>query len=162
MMQELINELADSALSRWMLDSFWAWPMLEILHFIGLSILLGSLLLFDLRLTGLFRSIPLTATRALLPWAIGGFAINLLSGVLFFVGDPARYSINVGFQLKMLLIIVAGLNAAWFMRRFGGTLQNVQPGSHAPPGARLLAVISLVCWCAVLLLGRLIPYVGTG
>jgi hypothetical protein len=81
MMQELINELADSALSRWMLDSFWAWPMLEILHFIGLSILLGSLLLFDLRLTGLFRSIPLTATRALLPWAIGGFAINLLSGV---------------------------------------------------------------------------------
>jgi hypothetical protein len=86
----------------------------------------------------------------------------MTSGVLFFVGDPGRYAINIGFQLKMLLVLLAGINALWFMRQFGASLAEWQTGNDVPRLARVLAMISLLTWIAVLLLGRLIPYVGTG
>jgi hypothetical protein len=93
---------------------------------------------------------------------IAGFVVNISSGVLFFVGDPGRYAVNTGFQVKMLLVLLAGLNAWWFMRRFGMALSTWQSNRYIPLLARVLAIISLCTWIAVLLLGRLIPYVGTG
>jgi hypothetical protein len=80
------------------------------------------------------------STHRLLPWAVIGFVMNLVSGFLFFMGDPGRYSINIGFQIKMVLVLVAGLNVLIFA----------------------LAWVSLAAWTGVLLLGRLIPYIGTG
>jgi hypothetical protein len=161
-MQTLIERIQQTALSEAMLNSAWAWPVLEILHFMGLSLLLGALIVFDLRIAGLFRALPTAALRSLPRLMIAGFAINMTSGVLFFVGDPGRYAINIGFQLKMLLVLLAGINALWFMRQFGASLAEWQTGNDVPRLARVLAMISLLTWIAVLLLGRLIPYVGTG
>ena len=161
-MEPIIDWLQQTALSQALMDSAWAWPLLEILHFMGLSLLLGSLIIFDLCLVGIFPALPPASLRRLPLLMIAGFVINLSSGALFFVGDPGRYAINIGFQLKMLLVILAGINAFWFMYRFRGALDGWQSVADVPVSARVLAMISLLVWFGVLLLGRLIPYVGTG
>jgi hypothetical protein len=161
-MQALIDWLRQSALNEALMDSAWAWPLLEILHFMGLSLLLGALIVFDLRMCGLFAAMPVTALRSLPRQMIAGFIINMTSGVLFFVGDPGRYAINIGFQVKMLLVLLAGINALWFMHKFGAALPGWQATGDVPRPARVLAMVSLLTWIGVLLLGRLIPYVGTG
>jgi hypothetical protein len=161
-MQTLIERIQQTALSEAMLNSAWAWPLLEILHFMGLSLLLGALIVFDLRIAGLFRGLPTAALQSLPRLMIAGFFINLVSGVLFFVGDPGRYAINIGFQLKMLLVLLAGINALWFMRQFGASLAAWQTSRDVPWLARALAFFSFLPWIALLLLARLIPSVGTG
>ena len=140
----------------------WTWVILESLHFIGLSILIGSLLVIDLRLAGFFKRLPIEATHQLLPWVFLGFGINLLSGVLFFFGDPGRYSINIGFQIKFLLIFLAGLNALWFYRSINRDMRSWEPHGTTTGLAKVIGGVSLAFWFAVLIFGRLIPYVGTG
>lgn len=161
-MQQLVEWLQQTALSAWLLNSAWAWPVLEILHFMGLSLLLGALIIFDLALAGMMTMVPLAAVRPLPRVMIAGFAVNLGSGALFFVGDPSRYAINTGFQFKMLLVLLAGINAFWFMRVYGAALPHWVTRRDVPRVARALASVSLLTWLGVLLLGRLIPYVGTG
>jgi hypothetical protein len=152
----------DSALNQWIQDTYWLWPVLEILHFMGLSLLLGGLLVMDLRLAGHFRGFELEATHRLLPVVFIGFGLNLVTGILFFYGDPMRYSINIGFQIKMLLVGIAGLNALLYYWKVRPLLSALDSDSEPPPLARAVAYTSLAVWGVVLLCGRLIPYVGTG
>ena len=161
-MQAIISAIENSAINEWVLGSAWVWPILEIVHFVGLSLLLGSMLVVDLRLAGLFRRIDLKATHRLLPWAAIGFVMNFVSGTLFVLGDPARYYANIGFRFKMLLVLIAGLNALWFYFRINPVLRDWDPHGDTPTIAKTIAVVSLATWAGVLLLGRLIPYIGTG
>lgn len=162
MIDSLVQMIEGSPVNNWILSSQWLWPGMEILHFIGLSLLLGSMLVVDLRLAGLLRRMNIRATHSLLPWAIIGFCLNLASGVVFLLGDPARYVVNIGFQLKMLLVLIAGINALWFFRRINPQVNSWDPHGDTPTGAKFVAVLSLSAWFGVLLLGRLIPYIGTG
>ncbi len=147
---------AGSSLNLWIAQTYWLWPVLEILHFIGLSLLFGGLLIVDLRMLGLFSSIAQEKVYQLLPLVIVGFVLNLLTGVLFFFGDPGRYSINIAFKTKMVLVLLAGCNALLFH-------VAVQPASsRAPQWQKCSAAVSLLAWTGVLLFGRLIPYIGTG
>lgn len=161
-MESLIATLEGSAINGWVLGSSWVWPLLEILHFIGLSILLGSLFVIDLRLAGFFRRIDIRATHKLLPWTLVGFSLNLVTGTLFVIGDPARYFANIGFRIKMLLVILAGLNALWFYFKINTAMRSWDPHGDTPALAKTIAFLSLGIWSGVLLLGRLIPYIGTG
>jgi hypothetical protein len=161
-MDALVQAIEGGAINSWILSSYWLWPMLEIIHFVGLSLLLGAMLIVDLRLAGYFRQIDIMATHRLLPWATFGFLLNLVTGTLFFIGDPARYSINIGFQIKMVLVLIAGLNALWFIWKINPRVASWDAHGDTPKDAKAVAVLSLLAWLAVLLLGRLIPYVGTG
>ena len=161
-MESLIAAIEGCPVNAWVLGSAWVWPILEILHFVGLSLLLGSLLVIDLRLAGLFRGISIGATHKLLPWTFIGFVLNLVTGTLFVLGDPARYFANIGFRIKMLLVLIAGLNALWFYWKINSAMHTWDPHGDTPALAKTIAVISLGTWCGVLLLGRLIPYIGTG
>lgn len=161
-MQGLIERIEGSAINSFVLDSTWVWPILEILHFVGLSLLLGSLLVVDLRMAGFFRQLNVSATHKLLPWAVAGFTINLATGFLFLMGDPVRYAANIGFRLKMLLVLVAGVNTLWFWLAVTPSVKNWEAHADTPAVAKLIAWISLGTWFGVLLLGRLIPYIGTG
>ena len=78
------------------------------------------------------------------------------------MGDPARYTANIGFRWKMVLVLIAGLNALWFWIRINPVMKTWEPHADAPFVAKAMAWISLGSWFAVLLLGRLIPYIGTG
>ncbi|MBT8079638.1 MAG: hypothetical protein KJO31_13755 [Gammaproteobacteria bacterium] len=160
--ESVVNWIEGGVINSWVVGSAWVWPTLEILHFVGLSLLLGAIVVVDLRMAGLIRSLELTAVTRLLPLAGLGFLINVTTGVLFFFGDPARYSVNVGFQIKMLLVVLAGVNALWFFMKIEPQVQHWTPGSAPPLTARLVGVTSLATWFGVLLLGRLIPYIGTG
>src|SRR5262245_12095092 len=86
--------------------STWLWPLCEILHFFGLSLLIGVAGLFDLRLLGFMKRVPISAAWTLMPWAKAGFALAALTGVTFFVGAPDQYIDNPAFYAKVLFLIV--------------------------------------------------------
>ena len=162
MLRDFALTLVDSPLNQWISATYWLWPVLETLHFIGLSLPLGGLIIIDLRLAGHFRVVDLAATHKLLPVVFLGFGLNLCTGILFFYGDPMRYAINIGFQIKMVLVIIAGLNALLYYWKVSPLVAGWGAGTTPPPLARIVAYTSLTVWTGVLLSGRLIPYVGTG
>ena len=158
----LADIAADSSLNLWIAETYWLWPVLEIVHFIGLTLMLGGLIVIDLRMAGHLRVLKSGSTHQLLPLVILGFILNLTTGVLFFYGDPGRYSINIGFQIKMVLVMIAGLNALLYHWKVSPLIQAHADATGAPLLAKCSAYTSLSMWFGVLLAGRLIPYVGTG
>jgi hypothetical protein len=140
----------------------WTWPIAETLHFFGLCLLFGALLVIDLRLLGVNRLLPAISVHDLLPVAYVGFGINLATGLLFYVGDPHRYTINIAFQLKMLLVVLAGLNALYYQIKIHPQVANWNESTEIPTNAKAVGALSLVLWFGVLSYGRLIPYLGTG
>ena len=163
MIETLTNEIMASQLSEWIQATYWLWPVLEIIHFFGLTLLMGGLIIVDLRMIGFFPTINLQGVKKLLPFVIFGFLLNLITGILFVYGDPSRYAINIGFQIKLILILLAGCNAAIYHFKVEGYALELVSSSIRPPlTIKLVGLTSLSLWTGVLLLGRLIPYVGTG
>lgn len=162
MLENFAESIVNSSLTQWIQSVYWLWPALEITHFFGLTLLLGGLIIIDLRMVGFFPNIDHKVTHKLIPLVILGFILNLITGVLFFYGDPMRYSINIAFQIKMLLVLIAGCNAAIYHFKVYPTIGNINQQDSPPFVIAVVAVISLGGWTGVLLLGRLIPYIGTG
>ena len=163
MLETLTEEIMASQLSQWVQATYWLWPVLEIFHFFGLTLLMGGLILVDLRMMGFFSAISLQGIKKLLPLVILGFLMNLVTGIFFIYGDPSRYAINIGFQIKMVLVFLAGCNAAIYHFKIETYLLDLDSSTMRPPLAvKLVGFTSLSLWTGVLLLGRLIPYVGTG
>jgi hypothetical protein len=138
----------------------WVWPICEMLHFAGLSLLLGVVGLLDLRLLGFMRRVPVTALRALLPYGLAGFVINLVTGAIFFIGAPDQYIFNVAFYYKLLFLAVAGANALFFETTQGHRLVEYENGAITPTAFRVAGAVSLVSWLMVLYWGRMLPFVG--
>lgn len=160
MLESIVSLVDGSALNQWIVAAWWIWPIFEILHFFGLSLLFGGLLVIDLRLAGHFRRLDPVATHALIPLVLAGFIINLVTGILFFYGDPVTYASNAMFQLKMLLIACAGANALVYYWKVQPLLHTWTADTNPPPAAKTVAYVSLTLWTIVMLCGRLIPYVG--
>ena len=162
MIEALTEEMMASNLTQWIQATYWLWPILEIFHFFGLTLLMGGLIIVDLRMIGFFSDIRLEEVKKLLPLVIFGFLVNLITGVLFLFGDPSRYSINIGFQIKMILVLLAGCNAAIYHLKVEPLFSNLNLTDRLPLVIKITGFTSLTLWTGVLLLGRLIPYVGTG
>ena len=157
-MDNLLLSIETSALGQLVRNSIWLFPMAEILHFMGLSLLIGSLLVVDFRLLGYARNFPVAAVYRFLPLALAGFSINLVTGTLFFCSDPFQYYFNVAFRLKMLCILLAGLNALYFAI----AVHDKAAGSSArdaTPAIKAVSALSFMFWLCVIVLGRFIPYV---
>ena len=86
------------------MQTAWGWPAVESVHFLGLTLLFGSIVVWDLRLLGMARSVPIAAFHRLVPLAVLGFAINVASGSLFVMAEANQYVYNPAFQLKVLLL----------------------------------------------------------
>jgi Family of unknown function (DUF6644) len=161
-----MNHIYDWMLTTWInklvLGYAWSWPTLESLHFLGLCVLMGALLVMDLRLIGFQRTIPLKAVHSLMPWAIAAFCINLITGLGFFFGDPYNYAGNWSFWAKMILVVLAGLNFLFYYFAVEPALARLGPNDATPPLAKIVGVLSLTFWFGVLSFGRLLPYLGTG
>lgn len=141
-----------------LMHSAWAWPIAESLHFIGLSLLIGTIGLFDLRLLGVGRSIPIAAMHRLIPWGLLGFGINAVSGLGFLLAEPDQYVYNPSFHYKVLFIAVAGVNAlAFYLTSYRKvTAHGASP--DAPRAAKIIAVVSLSLWISVIVAGRLLTF----
>ena len=83
-----------------MLDNPWAWPICEVFHFVGLCLLFGVVLLVNLRLLGVVEGVALADVNRLLPWGIGGFGVNVVTGMLFFLASPDQYHAEPGVHME--------------------------------------------------------------
>jgi hypothetical protein len=155
---EFANWLAETSASKLILKYSWVWPAAQTLHFVGLALLVGVVGLLDLRLLGFGKGLPFSQLNRLVPWALLGFATNLITGALFFVGDPRTYVDNTAFYLKMLLIVIGGVNVFVFQLNYYSKVKALGPGSDAPLGAKIVATISLCLWIGVMYFGRMLPY----
>ena len=146
-----------------MLISKWWWAFMMDLHFIGLALLIGTVGILNLRMLGFAKPLPIAPLHRLMPWAMAGFGINTLTGILAFIGMPNYYAFDVAFWLKMLALLLLGLNAAaFYLTGAFRSVEHLGPGEDAPALAKFIAAASLVLWFAVIALGRYIqPFSDT-
>ena len=161
-MNSLINWMQSTWINNLAVGYAWSWPALETLHFFGMCVLFGALIIMDLRLIGWEKAAAVVDTDKLYPIALAGFGINLITGIIFCFGDPGRYFINISFQIKMVLLLLAGLNFLYYKLKVEHMLAAVGPGEDTPAIAKVVGAASLILWTGVLSYGRLIPYLGTG
>lgn len=132
-------------------ETAWLYPTANLVHLLGLVLLIGSIGVVDLRLIGLFRSLPLPAlSRALTPFAICGLLFLAASGTLLFAADATALAKSSRFQLKLVLIAIALCNALLFRFAWQGEEPRLL--------LRLLAAASITLWLLIAALGRLIAY----
>ncbi|MGE3841672.1 MAG: hypothetical protein AB7I50_08800 [Vicinamibacterales bacterium] len=136
----------------------WSWPAAESLHFVGLTLLFGSIAAWDLRLIGVARQVPVLALHRLIPFAVLGFLANASSGMLFLMTDPDQYIYNSAFHLKMVCLLLAGANVIVFYVTVFERVKSLEPGEALPPAARTSGAISLALWTAVIVCGRMITF----
>lgn len=139
-----------------LMNSRWGWPIAEIVHFFGICLLIGSVGLFDLRMMGLVRGLPLAALHRLVPFGILGFAMSAASGFLFVVSAPDQYLYNPAWQVKMALLAIAGFNMAVFYLTAAKRAYAVGAEGSPPFAVRAFAVVSLASWLGVIMAGRVI------
>ena len=109
-----MDSLEASGVARWMREALWAYPAVETVHIIGLALLFGTIVIVDLRLLGLGRNVSAVAvTRNVLPWTLAGFGVAAVTGSLMFTAHAADFATLPIFLLKMTLIVLGGINAAW-------------------------------------------------
>jgi len=154
---EVLHWIKELPLGLAVRQSRWLFAAGETFHFIGLCLLVGAMLVIDLRLLGFIRRIPIRAALAFLPFAIIGFLINLATGIEFFVSDPLMYWPNPAFKLKMFLILLAGLNALIFTVMEHRRVLVLGDEENTGTFTKVTAGLSLSLWLAVILLGRLLP-----
>jgi hypothetical protein len=136
----------------------WLYPTFETGHYIGLSLLVGGIMLIDLRVLGFAPRLPLKSMIGLLPFVWAGFVINVLTGSLLFIYGATNFGPNGAFQLKMLFMALAGLNALAFdlaVRRSGGSWVAAD---RPPTYVKGFATLSLVFWLCVVTTGRWMAY----
>jgi len=155
-----VQWLQGTPLSLWINQSTWVWPLCETLHFIGLSLLLGVTGFFDLRLIGFFKRVSVAAAKDLMPLALIGFGINAATGVVFLIGLPGQYVHNRIWWFKVGFILLAGLNALLYEGRWSAKALALTPGADTPGSLKLIGVVSLASWLAVLYCGRMLPFLG--
>jgi hypothetical protein len=159
-MDAVVAWLKGTALSNAIVTHVWVWPLCESLHFIGLALIIGIVGFLDLRLMGFMKRVPVGAIRDLMPLAIFGFLLNLVTGATFFIGTPEQYMHNVAWWAKVCFLIVAGLNALAFEVTVGPAVTGLAAGADTPFSAKLVGAVSLISWLGVLYWGRMLPFIG--
>ncbi|MEI9814256.1 MAG: DUF6644 family protein [Acidobacteriota bacterium] len=141
-------------------NGLYSFPMLESIHVIGLAVVFGTILIVDLRLMGV-ASISRPFQRMapeILKWTWVGFAITLITGALMFTTNATVYFHNTYFRIKMLLLLLAGVNMGIFELTTGKRAQQWGQEASTPPAARTAARLSLLIWVGVIITGRLIGF----
>ena len=144
----------------------WVWPFCETLHFVGMCVLLGTVGVVDLRVLGVAKGIPIKLLERFIPLGVIAFLVNLTTGFIFIagnpVGGPMEYLTNLSLQLKMLLVLIAGVNLLLFyVTRIHESLDSLPPDGDASGGAKAVAAVSLGAWIMVIVMGRFIMYNDT-
>jgi hypothetical protein len=128
----------------------------------GLCLVIGGAGFLDLRLMGFMRAVPVGKAKAFMSYAIAGFAINLVTGVLFFMMAPQMYAFSAAWWAKVFFIVLAGFNAMFFETTQGARVLTLGPEDDTPLTFKIVGGVSLFSWFAVLYFGRMLPYIGTG
>lgn len=141
-------------------ESLYAYPIVETVHVLAIALFGGTLAMIDLRLLGrACTGVPVSEmTRRLLPWTLAGFVVLVITGLLLFYAIPVRTYHSLWFRLKVLLMVVAALNAWWLHRRIARDRGQWDSAPTPPRAARVAAALSLAAWIGVIVAGRMIAY----
>ncbi len=141
-------------------ESILFYPLVETTHVLTLCLFVGMTATWDLRLVGIaFRRVPVSdVVNRLFPWAIAGFVLMVISGSLLFLSSPVRASQNIFFQIKMVAIALAGLNAFVFHRTVFRWVEEWNLADCVPVRARVAGLFSLFLWSVVVVCGRMQAY----
>lgn len=152
--------LAETEWSIALHESLWAYPIVESTHVWSLAFFVGLTAMMDLRLLGFaLTSVPMSQVlRRLLPWMIAGFVVMVVTGSLLFYAIPVRTYQSIFFRGKVILIVLAGLNAWAFHTGIGRRVGEWDTEPKPPRRARLAGGASLVFWMCVIFAGRMIAY----
>jgi hypothetical protein len=141
-------------------ESLWLYPIVEATHVWTLALFVGFAALLDLRLLGVaMKSVPVSElTQRLLPWMIGGFLLMVTTGLLLFYAIPVRTYQSVFFRLKVILLVLAGVNVWVFHSGVWRRVAEWDRDPVPPKRARVAGALSLLLWVGVIFAGRMIAY----
>jgi hypothetical protein len=141
-------------------ESFYMYPLLESVHVLTLCVFVGMAVMLDLRLLGwTLKGVPVSQlTDRLMPWMAAGFAVMVLTGFLLVYAIPIRSYQSIWFRVKVVLLILAGLNAWVFHANAHRHVAEWDLTPTPPKGARLAGAFSLALWIAIIVAGRMIAY----
>jgi uncharacterized membrane protein len=137
----------------------WWWASMMVMHFVGLSLIIGVVGAINLRIMGFAKELPLAPLHRLLPLAMAGLGINVVTGMLAFIGMPAYYTADIAFWFKLGALMLLGLNAAvFYLTGIFDRVERLAPGEDASLSAKIVAASSLVLWFTVIVSGRYIQH----
>ena len=151
---EILTWIRNSSLAEWINSYAVVWPTLETIHFVSLCVLFGAVLLIDLRLIGFYKERCAPMVQFLIRVALAAFATNFATGVLFIFGNTFKYVGNAAFNLKMFLILVAGINALYYKLRLSQLVET----NEVTAASIAVGYLSLLLWSAVIVCGRMITF----
>ena len=156
----LLDALEEGSFAAAMRDSMWLYPAVETVHIIGFVILVGAVIMFDLRVLGISKRVPVRMlAQHLLPWSVAALLLIVPAGFLMFSADATSLISNRAFVVKMVLLMLAATNAAAFHLGSFRSVEQWDLGVPAPRSARLHSGASLFIWLGVITCGRMIAYV---
>ncbi len=152
--------LAETPWSIALHESQYGYTLVESVHVWALCIFLSMAVLLDLRLLGwAFRDVPVSSMiRRILPWSKAGFVVMVISGALLFYGIPVRTYHSIFFRFKLILLVLAGVNAWWFHATVERSIFTWDASPGIPRRARLAGALSLAIWASIVVAGRMIAY----
>jgi hypothetical protein len=141
-------------------ESLFMYPLIESTHVLALTLFVGLAVMLDLRLLGLtLKDVPVSEVLdRVLPWTKAGFVVMMVTGLLLFYAIPVRNYQNIFFRIKVVMLLLAGLNVWVFHTRVERRVADWDLDPVAPKGARVAAVVSLILWAAIVVAGRMIAY----
>jgi hypothetical protein len=157
----ILQWINDQPLAENIRGSYWMFPAIETIHVIAIVIVLGSITRLDMRLMGLvWQNRPVTeVSDEMLPWTWTSFVVATVFGLLLWSSKPMEYFQIAFFDVKMLLILLAGLNMLLFQFVTFRTVAQWDRNPLPPPRARLAGALSMAFWLSVVICGRLIGFV---
>ena len=155
---EIIGWLTSTPVNTIVMGYRWVWPSAEILHFCALAVMVGTVGTFDLRLLGLAKGVAPATLHRSLRYGVAAFVLSALTGSLFIFGQPDQYFYNAAFKLKVIALLLLGLNVLFFYTFEARRVLALEPSGDAPPRAKIIAAISLMLLVSIMLFGRMLTF----
>lgn len=160
-MLEFCQWLDQTSVATAIRQSLWLFPAIETVHLLGMAALVGTITVLDLRLLGwaMPQRRVSEVVAGLLPWAWLGFGVQVVTGVLLFSSEAVKISGNPAFRLKMLFLLLAGIQALIFQTVVSRELPTWDGRPALPVIAKVMGAISILLWVAIVTAGRFIGFV---
>jgi len=155
-----LHWLDATGFSATMRESLWAEPLVETIHVLTLTVFLGFVLLLDLRMLdiALRRKRVSELFEQMNPWLFGGFGVMVVTGLLLFSADPVAFYSTIFFKVKMIMLVLAGVNVLLFSMTVGRSMGEWDGAARTPVGVKVTGAVSLVLWVSIVAAGRAIAY----
>ena len=159
-MMAMLQVLENTEFAAWVRESAYGYGIFLTMHALGLALLAGILIVIDIRVLGFGRGLPMAPLKNLLTLVWVGFWSNAISGSILFTSDAVKFYYSTNFRVKMLSIVIGLVLTMMIKSSVLSAAMSTSGDAIAPPRAKLLASLSLVCWLTAIASGRLMAYIS--